>query len=739
MGKTIIVSNRLPVSIIKQGSDLICSPSAGGLATGLGSIYKQNDNLWIGWPGIFTEKGKNEDKFVSTLLKKESMIPVFLEKKEIKDFYEGFSNGTLWPLFHYFPKYTIFNQHNWETYQKVNQKFCDIVIKHTNDDDFIWIHDYQLMLLPSLIRKQRPHCRIGFFQHIPFPSFEIFRNLPWRSELLKGLLGADLIGFHTYDDARHCLSSINRILGLDNIMGEIRTEGRVIAIDAFPMGIDYEKYESAAKSEEVEQECETYIQLLKGNKVILSIDRLDYTKGLSERLHAFDTFLKVHPENIGKVCFVMIVVPSRENVGFYEKLKHEIDEKVGRINAKYRTIEWTPILYFYKSFSLQSLSAFYRLADIALITPLRDGMNLVAKEYIASRIDKTGVLIISEMAGAAKELSEAIQINPNDTNQTVNALNLALAMSDQEQKRRNHELQSILRRYDIHQWVKMFMNRLSQVREKQKELSLKNIDARIVKEMIANYNVAVNRILFLDYDGTLVAIKKSPENAKPDMELYNLLADLTASNDVVLISGRDKNTLEQWFGHFNMGLVAEHGAWIKEADENWKQAENLTSDWKEKILPILNLFVDRTPGAFIEHKDFSIAWHYRKSDPELGELRARELVDHLKYIIPHLGLHILEGKRVIEIKSFNHGKANAVQLWLNRHEYDFILGAGDDQTDEDIFKAMPDFAYSIKIGYAPSVAKYNIKSTEENSFIELRKILRSIADLKPHVVKKNLV
>jgi trehalose 6-phosphate synthase/phosphatase len=739
MSKTIIVSNRLPVSIKKENGNLICIPSAGGLATGLGSIYKSDDNLWIGWPGIYPGKNINEDKEIEALLGRENMIPVFLGKTDIKKFYEGFSNGTLWPLFHYFPKYTIFDQTYWQYYQQVNLKFCEKVIEHTSEDDFIWIHDYQLMLLPSMIRKQRPHCKIGYFQHIPFPSFEIFRNLPWRSELLKGLLGADLIGFHTYDDTRHCLSSINRILGLDNIMGEIRTEGRVIAIDAFPMGIDYEKYESAAKSEAVKEECESHIQLLKGNKVILSIDRLDYTKGLSERLHAVDAFLKRYPENIGKVCFVMIVVPSRENVGFYEKLKHEIDEKVGRINSKYRTIEWTPILYFYKSFSLQSLSVFYRLADIALITPLRDGMNLVAKEYIASRIDQTGVLIISEMAGAAKELSEAIQVNPNDTNQTVNALNLALNMSKQEQKRRNHELQVILRRYDIHQWVKMFMKRLGQVGEKQKELSLKNIDTKIVKEIIANYNVALTRILFLDYDGTLVAIKKSPENAKPDIELYNLLADLTANNDVVLISGRDKDTIEQWFGHFNMGLVAEHGAWIKEVDSKWKQTENLSSDWKEKILPILNLFVDRTPGAFIEHKDFSIAWHYRKSDPELGELRARELVDHLKYIIPHLGLHILEGKRVIEVKSFNHGKANAVQLWLSKKEYDFILGAGDDQTDEDIFKAMPDFAYSIKIGYSPSAAKYNIKSTEENSFIELRKVLRTIADLKPHSIKKNLV
>jgi trehalose 6-phosphate synthase/phosphatase len=739
MGKTIIVSNRLPVSIIKQDDNLICTPSAGGLATGLGSIYKSENNLWIGWPGVYPHKNSNEDKLIKSLLIKEHMIPVFLEKKEVRDYYEGFSNGTLWPLFHYFPKYTVFEESYWDCYKQVNLKFCEAIIKHTNEDDLIWIHDYQLMLLPSLIRKLRPNCRIGYFQHIPFPSFEIFRNLPWRKELLQGLLGADLIGFHTYDDARHCLNSCNRLLGLDNIMGEIRSEGRVLMVDAFPMGIDYLKYEKAAKSEEVEKELEGYAQLLKDNKVILSIDRLDYTKGLAERLDVFDTFLKEYPENIGKVCFVMIVVPSRENVSFYEKLKHEIDEKVGRINAKYRTIEWTPILYFYKSFPLQSLSAFYRLADIALIIPLRDGMNLVAKEYIASRIDKTGVLILSEMAGAAKELSEAILINPNDTRQIINALNLSLNMSQQEQIRRNEELQSLLKRYDIHKWVKMFMNRLDQVTDKQKELSLRNLDSKIVKEIISGYKSSLNRVLFLDYDGTLVALEKVPENAKPDSELYNLLMDLTVNNDVVLLSGRDKNTIDQWFGHFNINLIAEHGAWIKEADGSWKQAESLPIDWKYKIIPILDLFVNRTPGSFIEHKDFSIAWHYRKSDPELGELRARELVDYLKYIIPHLGLHIIEGKKIIEIKSFNFGKANAVQYWINKEEYDFILAAGDDLTDEDIFKAMPETAYTIKIGYAPSIAKYNIKSTEENSFIELRKVLRSIADLKPHFIKKNLV
>jgi trehalose 6-phosphate synthase/phosphatase len=725
MGKTIIVSNRLPVSVYKREGRLVYTSSAGGLATGLGAIHNEKGNIWIGWPGIYLNKNQNEKDEIREHLKEDSMIPVFLTKSQVLNFYEGFSNSTLWPLFHHFPKYTSFKEHYWDSYQQVNSIFCEAILSHAENGDTIWIQDYQLMLLPSLIRKHLPECTIAYFQHIPFPSFEIFRVLPWREELLQGLIGADLIGFHTYDDVRHFLSSLNRLLGMDNKMGEIRTEERVLLADAFPLGIDYKKYEDSAKSKKVKKEADGYRKQLAGNKIILSIDRLDYTKGIPERMHAFDLFLQKYPEFIGKVNLVMIVVPSREKVEFYEKLKHEIDELVGRINAKYRTMEWTPILYFYRAFSLTSLSAFYTASDVALITPLRDGMNLVAKEYIASRIDKTGVLILSEMAGAAKELSEALIINPNNIKKSAEAIYMALEMPREEQIRRNEELQTIVKKYDVHHWVKIFMKRLEDISEKQKVLALKHFNSRARKKFFLDYKKSIKRIFFLDYDGTLVSIKDKPDKASPDKELYHLLDILAEDNTVVLISGRDKFFLEKWFGGRNIHLVAEHGAWRKDIVGDWIQDPTISNQWKSKIIPILDIFVDRTPGSFMEEKDFSLAWHYRKADYLFGEQRARELAEHLQYAIRNFGLSIVEGKKIIEIKNAIVGKGTIVQRWL-KDKYDFIFAAGDDLTDEDIFNSMPSYAYTFKIGFAPSLAKFNIKASDGSSISELREMLKSL-------------
>src|SRR5690606_108174 len=321
-------------------------------------------------------------------------------------------------------------------YVKANQEFCNELLKIANPTDTIWIHDYQLLLLPKMVREKLPDVRIGFFQHIPFPSYEVFRMLPWRKEILFGMLGSDLIGFHTYDDMRHFLSSVSRLAGISNERGRIERDKRIIEVDAFPMGIDYEKYtNSAASPQTIEKEIR-YRTSLGDQKLVLSIDRLDYSKGIPQRLRAFEIFLQQYPEYQTKVSLIMIVVPSRDSVEQYQELKEEVDLLVGRINGKYGRLNWTPVHYFYRSFPLEALSAFYRMAHVALVTPMRDGMNLVCKEYIASRLDQRGVLILSEMAGASKELSDAILINPNNINRIVTAIHQALTMPEEEQEKR---------------------------------------------------------------------------------------------------------------------------------------------------------------------------------------------------------------------------------------------------------------------------------------------------------------
>lgn len=722
MAKTIIVSNRLPVSIKKAEDKLTYTPSAGGLATGLGSIYKKGDNVWIGWPGIYLDK--NEETEAIAQLKLDNMAPVFLTADDIEKFYEGFSNMTLWPLFHYFPKTCIYLEEYWEKYKEVNKKFCDAILNYAEPGDTIWIHDYQLLLLPSLLREALPEATIGFFQHIPFPSYEIFRLLPWRTEILKGIVSADLIGFHTYDDVRHFLSSVSRILGKDNKMGQIRINDHICYADAFPMGIDYAKFDEAARSKETKKEIDLYKKSLGDRKLIVSIDRLDYSKGIPERLKAYALFFEKYPEFRNKVSLILVVVPSRDQVDLYQKLKIEIDELVGRINGKYGNINWTPIRYFYRSFPFQSLSAFYSMSDIALVTPLRDGMNLVCKEYIASKTDKTGVLILSEMAGAAKELSEALIINPNDLNQMAEVIRTALIMPKEEQVRRNEELQNIVRNYDIHHWVDIFTQRLKYVKDKQLEMSVKKLSAPIRDKMLAAYTFAEKRLILLDYDGTLMPFNSNPQKVKPDKELLGLLKKLSedARNTIVVISGRDKETLDTWLGDLQIDMIAEHGVWLKEGRPYWSLIDYLTDEWKAQIAPILELFVDRTPGSFIENKDYSLVWHYRKSDPELGALRSRELMDTLQYLTTNMNLQVLEGNRVLEIKNSNINKGKAAMHWLSR-EYGFILAAGDDWTDEEMFRVMPESSYTIKVGHSTSLARYNIESCSENNCSEMRQLL----------------
>ncbi|WP_242917521.1 bifunctional alpha,alpha-trehalose-phosphate synthase (UDP-forming)/trehalose-phosphatase [Pontibacter liquoris] len=714
MAKLIIVSNRLPVKLQEKDGELTYKTSEGGLATGLGSIYKKDDNIWIGWPGLVIEE-EEKQKQIASDLRQESMRPVFLTETEIKEFYEGFSNETLWPTFHYFSQYAVYDQQLWETYVSVNQKYCDEVVKQAGPDDTIWVHDYQLLLLPCMLRSRLPNITIGFFQHIPFPSYEIFRILPWRKEILEGMLGSDLIGFHTYDDMRHFLSAVNRIVGYGSMHGWINTNNRSLLVDSFPMGIDYEKYADTANLEEVKKREKIYRSNLAAKKIVLSIDRLDYSKGIPQRLQAFELFLEKYPEFHEKVTLVMLVVPSRDAVDKYKELKEEIDEMVGRINGRYSHINWNPIQYFYRSYPIETLSAFYRMADVALVTPMRDGMNLVCKEYVASRLDHTGVLILSEMAGASKELSEALLINPNDINQLVETLHTALTMPEEEQKAHMSSMQDTLRRYNIHHWVNMFMDRLSYVKIKQMSLATTYLDEATFMEMSDSYDSASSRLFFLEYDGALVDYKNKPLMARPDEELMELLERLCndPKNRVVIVSSREKANMQDWLGHLNIDIIAEHGVWIKQRGTGWQTMLSLMDDWKKDIRLILDLYVDRTPGSFIEEKQYSLVWHYRKVETGLGEMRARELVSHLNFLAANSNLQVLDGQMAVEIKAQEINKGKASSFWLNKYPHKFVMAVGDDWGDEDIFKAMPREAYTIKIGNAYSVAKYHLDSCDE--------------------------
>ena len=509
---------------------------------------------------------------------------------------------------------------------------------------------------------------------------------------------------------RHFISAVERVLHIDFKLDEIQIGNRVVRVDALPMGINYELYHNASQNPVVRQAIDRNRTLFGNHKLILSVDRLDYSKGILHRLHGFSSFLEHHPEYHGKVTLAMVIVPSRDHVGSYAELKTKIDEEIGSVNGRYSTMNWTPVCYFYHGFSLEELTAMYYVADIALVTPLRDGMNLVAKEYVASKCDNTGVLILSEMAGAAVEMTDAIQINPNDSGQIENAICQALEMPAEEQKLRLQRMQKILSVQTVNKWAADFVNGLDMTCMKNDSLRKKRITAATIAQIKLKYNQAKQRLILLDYDGTLAALKTRPEDAKPTPELISILQQMTAdpSNHIVINSGRDHFTLEKWLGSLPVCMAAEHGAFYKENGVWHKNIKKL--EWSTGLQSILQMFVDKTPRSRLEVKETALAWHYRESNAWLGTLRAQQLVNALISICTRQKLQILQGNKVIEIKSPDYNKGSEVNRLLSNKRYDFVIAMGDDTTDDDMFQALPLNAVTVKVGSISEIANYNLPS-----------------------------
>lgn len=710
--KLIIISNRLPLKIVEKDGSYEVTPSQGGVATGLESLETTMSKHWVGWPGMYVEEGPERDK-INKQLEEFNYNPVYLTPEQIESFYEGYSNSILWPLCHYFLNYVRNNKDYSESYREVNALFRDAALQIIEPGDVIWVQDYQLMLLPQMIRDKIFDVSIGYFHHIPFPSYELFRCLPERAEILRGLLGADLVGFHTHAYMRHFISTVYRVLKLDCELDEIQLDRRVVDVDAFPMGINYEKYNEAPLQPEIKAKAAELREQFGDGCLMLSVDRLDYSKGILTRLKAFEEFLHKHPEYEGKISHVMVVSPSRDNVEMYAELKDEIDKQVGAINGAYSRIDWTPIYYFYRSFSFEELAALYHIAGIALVTPLRDGMNLVAKEYIATKRDEPGVLILSEMAGAVIELSDAIIVNPTDTAEIADAIYTALEMPVEKQLKALHAMQEIISVQTVGQWAKDFINELQEVRERNKALQKKIVEENNFLDIKQKYDKAAKRLIILDYDGTLVSFKRNPLDAYPSQELRELLAAIASDskNYVVISSGRSKPTLEKWLGDLPLGMAAEHGAFYKEDGVWHENAHEII--WDKEILDIMNYIVKRTPNSKIEVKKTALVFHYRDVDPWLAELRVNQLFNSLITPCSRHNMQIMKGNKIIEIKSTDSSKGSEAKRLLKKDNYDFVMAIGDDTTDEDMFSALPENAITVKVGRNSKVSKYNIPTQKQ--------------------------
>ncbi len=454
----IVVSNRLPYKLEDADGSIQVQRSEGGLVTALDPILRLKGGIWVGWAGTDRELG-GVDVNMEDSTERYSLKPVPLSSQEVEEYYLGYANKCLWPLFHYFQEYCEFDNGQWETYKKVNRRFADAVVSEHREGDFIWVQDYHLALVPRLIREQIPGARIGFFLHIPFPNIEIYQVEPHAEELIEGMLGADVVGFHLRSSARHFIEAVTTLTEhRQERAGQVSVAGRRVKVGGYPISIDFRQFDTNARREGIEDEIR---ELRRGYRAAIfgfGVDRLDYSKGIPERLRAIETMLRKHRELQGRFTFIQVSSPSRVAVHTYRDLRGEIERLVGNINGKYGGRGCIPIDYRYESLSHEALAVHYRSANVALVTPLRDGMNLVAKEFVASRVDEKGVLVLSRFAGAARELDDALLVNPYDVEGMAEQIYRAITMSEEEQRRRMQHLRSVVRRNNVYWWLERFLH-----------------------------------------------------------------------------------------------------------------------------------------------------------------------------------------------------------------------------------------------------------------------------------------
>jgi trehalose 6-phosphate synthase/phosphatase len=731
MSRLLIVANRLPITVTAVDGGVEVQRSPGGLATGLMRPHENADGLWIGWSGAPSDLPPEQQAALGRELEAMRLVGVPLSADLVSRFYEGYANGVLWPLFHYLLDQVPLQVNHWDGYVEANQAFADVVAAHYRPGDLIWVHDYQLFLLPGMLRERLPDARIGFFLHIPFPSEELFRTLPSRDRLLQGVLGADLVGFHTPAYLRHFAISLTDILGLSVEIDRVQLPGREVRLGVFPMGVDAAALAALAADPAIEAE----VKAIRGDgsvRVLVGVDRLDYTKGIPRRLLAYERMLQLHPELRERVRLVQVAVPSRTNVGAYQDFRALVDGLVGRINGAFGTPRWVPVHYIFRGLPESELVTLYRAADVMLVTPLRDGMNLVAKEFVAARTDGDGVLVLSEFAGAAWELPEALQVNPYDVDGAAEVYYRALTMPASDRRARLAPLRSRVHTFDVHRWVASFLERLEEIVPAEPR-SLATASGPAARREIARRMAETDALLLLlDYDGTLVPFTPTPELARPDPALCRLLSALAARPDTELhlVSGRPQSALEEWFGTLPAWLHAEHGFVSRDpATRQWVPVAELDGPWREPVLAMLNEITQRTPGSLVEVKAAALAWHYRMADQETGARRANELRLHLNQLLSNQPVEILAGNRVIEIRPYGVHKGRIVPpLSPERQAATTIVAIGDDRTDEDLFGVLPPEAITIKVGAGDTKARFRVDGVPA-----VRQLLQSLLEVRVEV------
>jgi trehalose 6-phosphate synthase/phosphatase len=708
--KLTIVSNRLPFTLKNVEGKIEAVQSSGGLVSAIRSMSGDQSIMWIGAADFSEEDWK---EYAGSSCKNEfEIVPLFLDRHTEELYYNGFSNSMLWPLFHYFPTFAEYNEEHYAAYREVNRIFAEAIVQNSNGNELVWVHDYHLMLVPGFLKENGNNINCSFFLHIPFPSFELIKLIPeeWRNEMLRSLLNADVVGFHTPDYCHHFKNSLSYFLGVECSVNCTSQDGHITLIKDYPISIDFKKFNSSYDNPDVKKERKKLRERYKNLKIIFSLDRLDYSKGVMNRLQGFESLLESNADIEENVVFIINVIPSRENILQYAERRRLIEENVSRINGIYGTLQWQPIIYQYRSLNFTQLMACYTSSDVLLVTPLRDGMNLVAKEFVACRKDLRGVLVLSEFAGAASELTDALFVNPNDVQQMREVMMQAIELPEKEQEEKMSRMQEVIKKNDVNKWMNSFLHdALSGDRGQIQANVLSYFDE---EQIMRAYTRAKKRLILLDYDGTLIPFYNKPEEAVPGEMIKKLIKKLStaAGNSVMLISGRDSETLHNWFDNFRIGIAAEHGVLYRECGEKgWRSPDNIDLGWMKGVKHYLQDYIEHYPGSFIEEKKFAFAWHYRAVENiDEKEVRIKFSKD-LMALNLNSDFHILHGNKVIEIKSSYMNKGSFVKNYIFGKDFDFVLAIGDDITDEDMFNTLTEQHHiTIKVGHGKTAARFNI-------------------------------
>ena len=719
--RCIIVGNRLPVYHDPVSNKLV--QSSGGLVSALAGVSLSISNIWVGCIPDDQEKVSYGD----------DLYPVPIEKNLYDQYYNGMANDVIWPLFHYEGHNSKFSKNAWDAYVRVNKIFAEAIAKIAHEGDLVWIHDYHLFLLPQFLRQRKRNLKTGFFLHIPFPSSEVFRQLPVRKEILEGVLASNLIGFQNYEYVRHFAFSVQVILGLESNLLNINMNSHIAQLGVFPVGVDSEKFINYKNKPEVTTIYNRYRKNFGNRKLVLGVDRLDYIKGIDLKLLAFFEFLKKFPSWRGKVTLLQIAVPTRTDVDEYLRTQNEIERMIGMINGKFALPGYVPVQYMFTSIPFENMVALYRLADVLFVASKRDGMNLVSMEYIlSSREKKPGVVLMSEFAGASSILSHVVRINPWYTADSAEKLNMALGMSVPEKKKRLLSMLGYLQKYNASEWAKSFISRL----DKAGNSSLITRSQKIIVsasgkiKLPASFNFKKNIILFLDFDGTLTPIQSDPASVRLHASVKQLLCSIRQKKqvrEILIVSGRPQKFLSGEFKNLPLSLVCEHGSkYYNYADKKWRSLLNYNNkEWFPIVASVMHDYSKHVPDSIVELKEFSISWHYRNSPSPFADYQSRKLTLDLDAMLSGYPVSILNGKKVIEVKPLEANKGSFVQWYANTlfskdqaEDYLFIA-IGDDTTDEDMFRAISPFGISIRVGAEETNAQYFLeKQSDVKTFLE---------------------